>query len=141
MKYGYISFVLDDDSRNLLLRQFPALYPDIIAHHITYAFHVPNKNIPDTPTDIHVIGQHDNGEIQVLSVEIDGKNTQTKREDDETRYLHITMSLNRAKGHSPNDANDILQKIVEQHGESALSNLETPVNITAKPTWTERPSE
>lgn len=138
MTYGYISFVLDDDSRNRLLSTFPAPYPDIIAHHITYAFHVPNKDIPDTPKDILIVGHHDNGEIQVLSVEIDGKNTQMKREDDNTRYLHITMSLDRAKGHSPSDANAVLQQIVEQYGESALKNLETPLPITATPEWTER---
>ncbi len=138
MTYGYISFVLDDNSRNLLLSTFPAPYPDIITHHITYAFHVPNKNIPDTPKDIRVVGHHDNGAIQVLSVEIDGKNIQTTREDEITRYLHITVSLDRTKGHSPSDANDVLQQIVEQHGESALKNLETPLTITAKPEWTER---
>ena len=138
MTYGYISFVLDDDSRNRLLSTFPAPYPDIISHHITYAFHVPNKNIPDTPKDIRIVGHHDNGNIQVLSVEIDGKNTQMKREDDDTRYLHITMSLDRAKGHRPSDANAVLQQIVQQYGESALKNLETPLTITATPEWTER---
>ena len=74
MTVGYTSFVLNEESRELLLMTFDTKYPDINAHHITHQFGVDEGVLPSQPKNVTVIGLHSGDNIQVLSVEVDGAN-------------------------------------------------------------------
>jgi hypothetical protein len=133
MTDGYIAFVLDEESRQKLLKTFPPKYADVIAHHITYAYGVSDKEpLPPQPQKIVVRGYHDSGAIQVLIVEIDGRKNQAL---DENNFYHITLSLDRSQGVEPKNSNDVLQKIVAAAGEGALYNLPEPIEISAVPAF------
>ena len=133
MSDGYIAFVIDDKSRQKLLKIFPPKYPDVIAHHITHAFGVSDKEpLPAQPENVVVRGYHDSGAIQVLVVEVDGRKNQGL---DTSNFYHITLSLDRAQGVTPKNSNDILQKIVSNGGEEALRNLPAPIEISVTPVF------
>ena len=132
MSDDYIAFVIDKQSRQMLLEIFPPRYPDVIAHHITHAYGVSDKApLPPQPQKVLVRGYHDSGAIQVLVVEVDGRKTQPST----GKFYHITLSLDRAQGVSPRNSNDILQKIVAERSEYALRNLSQPIKISATPVF------
>lgn len=127
----YTAYILDEDSRQLLLRTFQPKYGDVIAHHITHKFGATEADVPAPPQDVRVVGLHDNGAIQALAVEIDGERRQAT--EHEKRYFHITFSLDRAQGVSPKDSNVMLLKIAAEKGEAALANLPEPIAIHVTP--------
>ena len=122
MKKSYIAYELSDKDRNHLLSVFPPKYSDVIAHHITYEFGVPeDSDLPQTPKNIQVVGYADDGEsIEALVVEVDGK---IKRTDG--KIYHITWSLDRSKGRKPVHSNDLISK----HGYKKVR----PIQIKATP--------
>lgn len=108
MTTGYTSFVLSEESRELLLMTFDTKYPDIIAYHITHQFGIDEGVLPSQPKNVSIIGLHSGDNIQVLSVEVDGNNKQTTQENANKRFFHITFSLDRSKGVQPKNSNDLL---------------------------------
>lgn len=115
MKNGYIAFVLDEDSRNRVLAAFGTKYPDVIAHHITLTFGVPEPeedimkafNSVFNDGEVKVTGYADDGKVEVLIVSINGT---TIRADD--KFSHLTLSIDRSKGAKPVHANNVLSNCV-----------------------------
>lgn len=102
---GYVGWKLTEDDREKLLEEFPPRYPDVIAHHVTLKFGVPNDHpLPEAKKGV-VVGLSDDGEgIQALVVEIDGT---TDRPDGST--YHVTWSLDKDAGYKPVHSNDLIK--------------------------------
>lgn len=96
-------WLLDADDRDRLFARFPPRWPDAIAHHVTLAF-ATDAPLPATPAEAAVVGHVDDGAgVEALVVAIDGD---TMRPDG-SRY-HITWSIDRARGRTPRESNDVL---------------------------------
>ena len=104
---GYIAYVLDEPSRQLLAGKFPPQNPDWIGHHITWQFGV--KRDPNLTTGViqpvDVVGYCNADGIEALVVSIRGS---TARPDGRT--LHITWSIDRSKGIKPVDSNKVISE-------------------------------
>lgn len=127
----YAAYVLDDLSREKLLRRFPPKYPETVAHHVTHKYGATAADVPPPPGIITVAGYHDSGAIEVLTVLVDGCSFQAT--PGERRYYHITHSIDRAQGVAPKNSNDVLAALVSMQGEGALYNLPEPLDIMAVP--------
>lgn len=139
MSQGYTAFILDQVSRKELLAAFPAKYARVVVHHITHEFDVGRDAVPEQPREIKVVGYHDNGHMQVLVAEVDGRKHQIGRpEDTAPRFYHITLSLDPASGAQTHHSNDVLARIVAEKGEAALRNLPEPMMIAAAPKFVVR---
>ena len=105
LREAYIAFELSAESRAELLKHFPPKYPDVIAHHITYAFGVPkDSELPENPEHVEVVGYADDGKsLEALVVAINGS---TERPDG--KVYHITWSLDRGQGRKPVQSNDLI---------------------------------
>lgn len=110
---GYIAFKLDDKSRETLLESFPPKFPDVVCHHVTMVFGVPQpdesmlnafntSNIP-----VHVVGYVCDNVCEALVVSMG--EAKTTRLDGKT--FHITHSLDKSAGVTPKYSNTILDKI------------------------------
>lgn len=130
---GYTAYVIGDASRAELLERFPPKYPDIIAHHITLKYGAAEGETPREPGHVRIVGHHDGGNIQVLVAEVDGEQHQQTETDGAKRFLHITLSLDKAQGVSARNSNDLLEKIASEQGEAALRNLREPFSIRVAP--------
>jgi hypothetical protein len=99
----YTAYVLTDESREMLLEKFPPKYSEVVAHHVTVEFGVPEGTEPPEEAIVKVIGEADSGDgLQALVVSVDGS---TRRPDGGT--YHITWSLNRDK-YKPVDSNELI---------------------------------
>jgi len=123
-RHGYIAFELDEQSRNILLKTFPPKYPEVIGHHITHQFGVPEgTKLPSDVKDVKVIGYADDGtSLEALVVDVNGS---TQRPDGGT--YHITWSLDREQGRKPVHSNNL----IKEQGYERIS----PIQITAIPGW------
>lgn len=100
---AYTAYVLDNASRDALLKKFPPKYPKVVAHHVTNEFGVPATTEAPQPADVKVIGYVDSGDgLEVLVCTVNGK----PERPDGKRY-HITWSLDPEK-YSPVDSNKLL---------------------------------
>ncbi len=129
----YAAYEIDEDSREMLLEAFPPRHADVIAHHITHKYDATEADMPTMPGEVRVTGHHDNGAIQVLVVEVDGRRHQAARDDEKPRWYHITLSLDRAQGLAPKNSNDLLAAIVAEKGVTGLDNLPEPIEISVMP--------
>ena len=115
-----IGWLLDDADRAALLRRFPPIWPDVIAHHVTLQSHT-DAPLP-TATAGEIVGHVDDGAgLQALVVAIRGT---TDRPDGST--YHITWSLDRAAGRRAVESNDVLR-------ERRFARLDTPIPIRLIP--------
>ena len=97
---------LDDAERAALLEQFPPIWPDIYAHHVTCGGS-DEICLQDVETG-RIVGIVDDGNgLQALVVEING----TVHRPDGSLF-HITWSLDRSRGRKPVDSNDVLKNLV-----------------------------
>lgn len=106
-KNGYTCYFLIN--RSQLLQKFTPKFPDVIAHHITCKFGVPEDcELPIQPNTIFIVGEQidENRGVQVLVVEVDGS---TVRPDGGT--YHITWSLDKNRGAKPVHSNDVLKTL------------------------------
>jgi len=97
---------LDPTDRASLLARFPTLFPDVVADHVTLRSGT-DASTP-LPSDCHgeIIGEIDDGEgVQALVVRIGGS---TIRADD--GVFHITWSLDRARGRTAKESNDVIAR-------------------------------
>lgn len=129
----YAAYEIDKSSREMLLEAFPPRHADVIAHHITHKYGATEADMPQMPAEVRVTGHHDNGALQVLVVEVDGRRHQSAREDETPRWYHITLSIDRAQGVAPKNSNDLLQAITAEKGVSGLDNLSEPIQISVLP--------
>ena len=95
---------LPEVERELLLRQFPPKYENVVADHVTLRVGAPPETpLPKKPDDARVIGYADDGaSLECLVVEIDGS---FDRPDGST--YHITWSL--GPGRRARASNDLLR--------------------------------
>ncbi len=129
----YAAYEIEGDSREMLLKAFPPRHGDVIAHHITHKYDATEADMPPMPAMVRVTGHHDNGAIQVLVVEVDGRRHQAARGDETPRWYHITLSLDRAQGVEPKNSNDLLAAIAAEKGAGALDNLPEAIEIAVLP--------
>ena len=100
----YTAYVLDEQSRDLLLKKFPPKYSKVIAHHVTAEFGVPADTPPPPNAIIKVYGYADSGDgLETLVVAVNGEK---QREDG--KYYHITWSLDPDK-YKPVDSGDLIR--------------------------------
>lgn len=120
---GYIAWELDKGEVATLMGTIRPAYPDVIAHHVTYAFGVDETHPLPADTVGHLIGIVDDGEgVQAVVVEI---NDTTARADGST--YHVTWSIDRDRGRKPVHSNDVIRKL----GWEKLV-FRVPVTLTAK---------
>lgn len=105
---GYIAFVLDDKSRTKLLRMWPTSHPDVICHHVTLEFGVPETRLVQMmeelgPVRINVRGIAKNDSVEALLVTV---NDRAVRPDG--KIYHITHSIDRLKGAKPVHSNELV---------------------------------
>ena len=112
---------LPEVERELLLRQFPPEYENVVADHVTLRVGAtPDTPLPKTPSQSKVIGWADDGKgLQCLVVEIDG----TFNRPDGSTY-HITWSLGR--GRRARESNDLLMN-------EGFHPIEAPIPVELEP--------
>ncbi len=107
LKNKYLAFVLDDDSRNKLIKAFPPTFSKVICHHVTLKFFNVTEDDVDSfvhTKEVNVVGYASDEALEALVVAFDGN---TVREDDST--YHITHSLEPDK-RKPVDSNKVISK-------------------------------
>ena len=97
---------LDESERASLLEQFPPIWPDIYAHHVTCGLS-DGARLSDVETGLIVGIVNDGNGVQALVIEING----TVHRPDGSLF-HITWSLDRSSGRKPVDSNDVLKHLV-----------------------------
>ena len=97
----YSGWKVEESDREMLLRVFPPLYPDVIAHHVTNNL---KQEIPED-ANIVVVGYcNDDDGVECLIVSVNG----SKIRPDGSTY-HITLSIDRAAGKKPVDSNEAIK--------------------------------
>ena len=107
--------------RELLLRQFPPKYENVVADHVTLRVGATAETpLPPKPDEARVVGRADDGQsLECLVVEMDGT---TDRPDGST--FHITWSL--GPGRKARESNDVLR-------ERGWSYIEAPIPVELEP--------
>jgi hypothetical protein len=107
--------------RELLLRQFPPKYENVVADHVTLRVGAtPDTPLPKKPTDSRVVGRADDGtSLECLVVEIDG----TCDRPDGSTY-HITWSL--GPGRRARESNDVLR-------DQGFEPIDAPIEVELEP--------
>lgn len=118
---AYSAYVISEASRTAILDRFPPKYVDVVCHHVTERFGLPasGRRVPP-PAEILVVGYASDASLEALVVSVNGK---TVRPDG--LIYHITLSLDRALGRKPADAN----RVIAASGWSAVA----PLRIEASP--------
>jgi hypothetical protein len=117
-----VGWELPEHERTKLLEIFKPSYPDVIAHHVTFKFGV--KQGYPLPTETHgeVIGVADDGDrVQALVVTVDGNIYNA-----DNRIMHITWSLDKAKGARAHMSNQVI-------GDGNFTRLEHKIPIQLVP--------
>lgn len=115
-----LGWLVEECEREELLKRFPPVYPDVVAHHVTLERAADAAPLPpQKPAEI--VGEADDGQgVQAMVVRLGGT---TDRPDGST--YHITWSLDRTKGRKAVESNDVIAKL----GWRPLD----PVPVTLKP--------
>lgn len=117
-----VGWKLDCDDRIALLARFPPVWPDVIADHVTLDGSAGENTPVPTARSGQVVGHvNDTNGLQALVVAIGGS---TDRPDGSV--YHITWSLDRDEGRTPEDSNDVLAK-------QGWMTIKTPVEIRLVP--------
>lgn len=86
---GYWSYILDEESRSLILEKFPSQHKNEKAHHITIAFDVDANFQLEKKPKLEVIGYCSGLDIDCLIVSVNGK---TERPNGGTYYITLSHS-------------------------------------------------
>ena len=98
-----IGWLLAEDDRDRLLKQFPPRFDKTVAHHVTLKSEAERDPVPPN-VRAEIVGRTDDGEgVEAMVVTIDGT---TDRPDGST--YHITWSL--GDGRRARESNDVLKK-------------------------------
>lgn len=103
---SYLGYKLHPESRDRLLHRFPAVHPEVVAHHVTTDL-LGKRYTAFRPEDAHVevIGHAANSLVQAAVLRVNGK---THRDDGEP--FHVTLSVNRKLGGSPKDSKELIRQ-------------------------------
>jgi hypothetical protein len=112
---------LPEVERELLLRQFPPKYENVVADHVTLRMDATSETpLPRRPGEAYVVGRADDEtSLECLVVALDGT---TNRPDGST--YHITWSL--GPGRRARESNDVLR----DHGWKVL---DEPIPVDLEP--------
>lgn len=105
LKKGYTGYELTNNAHYQLLGHIEPLFPDVIAHHVTYEYGVYEQLPPDTNL-VRVYAVANNDKVQTALVKVNGE---TERPDGGT--FHITLSLDKAAGAKAKDSNGVIANI------------------------------
>lgn len=101
---AHTAYVLSPESRAAILQRFPPKFSDVICHHVTERFGVPeSKKFMPAPAEIIVVGYACDASLEALVVTVNGA---TARPDG--MVYHITLSLERSEGRKPVDSNRLI---------------------------------
>lgn len=101
-----IGWKLDGTERAALLRRIAPTWPDIVADHVTLHSRKAGRTELPPSTRGSIVGVADDGAgVQALVVRIDGT---TERPDGGT--YHVTWSIDRARGRTPVESNDVIAR-------------------------------
>ena len=114
----YSAYVVNEESRKLLLDLFSPQFPEVIAHHVTHQF--PDEYPPPSRALVEVIGYASDERIECLVVKLDGV-----IERPSGGVYHITLSLDREQGAKPVHSNEVLR--------AGWTPLINPVPISVQP--------
>jgi hypothetical protein len=103
MEMAYTAFVLSQRARAELLSKFPTKFPDVICHHVTERFGVPQGHPAPADADITVVGYAHDASLEALVVEVNGD-----RGRKDGKVYHITLSLDRSQGRKPVESNALI---------------------------------
>jgi hypothetical protein len=116
-----IGWRLDREQRRELLQQFPPIYGNVVADHVTLQAKVARDAPLPGPVHGEIVGRADDGKgVEAMVVSIDGS---TDRPDGST--YHITWSL--AEGRRPVESNDVIR-------ERGWKEIELPMPVKLEPT-------
>jgi hypothetical protein len=116
-----IGWKLDLGEREKLLRRFPPRYGDVIADHVTLKTKAAGQQ-PPQPVDAAIVGHADDVDsLECMVVTINGT---SNRPDGST--FHITWSLDKAKGRTARESNDLLKN-------GGWTHFDEPTPITLQP--------
>ena len=116
-----IGWKLDRSERDDLLRRFPPRYDDVIADHVTLQSNALDEPLPSA-VEAKIVGRADDEDsLECLVVSVDGT---TDRPDGST--FHITWSLDKAKGRTAKESNDVLK-------ERGWSAIDGAIPVTVEP--------
>jgi hypothetical protein len=120
--HGYVGWELPEHERTKLLEIVKPSYPDVIAHHVTFKFGVKQGYPLPTQTHGEVVGVADDGNrVQALVVTVGGDVYNA-----DNRIMHITWSLDKAKGAKAYMSNQVI-------GDGNFTRLEQKIPITLEP--------
>lgn len=89
-------YILSKTEADRIQSLFPAKYPVIQTHHVTYCFDAKTKGLPPKFISGEIVGYADDGEIECVVVEILTKDGKITHQHNGKNLLHITLS------HTPN---------------------------------------
>lgn len=102
---SYTAFVLDECTRSALLAEYPPMYPEVVAHHVTFAMgELPHLLIIDPIIQIYGRVHDDTIEAMVVTVNGVSFNNITK-----AKY-HITWSYDKSSGAKPKDSKNLIHE-------------------------------
>jgi hypothetical protein len=109
----YSAYTLSETQRDFLLRAFPPIYPDVIAHHITDTF--PVKSVEDFKPGVATIEVclhlHDPvRRVECLVVRVNGQNWRKDK-----KAFHITWSIDRSAGAKPVHSNSVVDDFLRNN--------------------------
>ena len=117
---GYTCWMIDSMERTSLLAAFPPEYVNVIAHHVTLDYAVPQTHTLPTQMFGRIVGDAFDKGVQALVLEIDG----TVYRPDGGIY-HVTWSLD--EGRFPENSKTLLAK--------GWFPLEQQIEIKLTPAW------
>ena len=98
-----IGWLLAEDDRDKLLKQFPPRFEKAVAHHVTLQTGAENEPLPPE-VRAQIVGRTDDDSgVEAMVVAIDGT---TDRPDGST--YHITWSLDKKAGRKAKESNDVI---------------------------------
>jgi hypothetical protein len=119
----YSAYVLDETSREKLIKDYPPKYSSVVCHHITAEFGIKvDSPLPKESHNIKVIGYLDDGKgIELFLVSVDGT-----MDRPDGKVYHITHSLDRSLGYTPADSNKVIEK------DNSVTKVDIAINATPK---------
>lgn len=104
LKKGYNGYLLTDKGRSDLLTHIEPIFPDVIAHHVTYEFGIYDQLPPDA-TYVRAVAQASNDKVQAVVVMVNGAMIRP-----DGGIYHITLSLDKAAGAKAVDSNVLIKE-------------------------------
>ena len=112
----YLAFVLDEESRTRLLKNYPAAYSNVVCHHVTICFHGVSEAMVEEWQNkkqlCQVMRHYCKDDVECFSVMLE--NTMIVPD---IRRLHLTHSL--AEGKKAVQSNELLVSVPTEEADDA----------------------